>query len=94
MVSRFQILQTLGHIISVNFSVNSIVHMLRIITTMLAKNSILHALDNPPNYKVNFGAISNVITFLTLRFNVQTVTVYSFKRPYEPWHEISNNVAF
>ena len=41
------------------------------------KEHVFHAPDNNSNKDVNFDVISNVITFLTLRFIVQTV--YSFK---------------
>ena len=41
------------------------------------KGHVFHAPDNHSNKEVNVDVISNVMTFLTLRFKVQTV--YSFK---------------
>ena len=41
------------------------------------KEHVFHAPDNHSNKEVNVDVISNVMTFLTLRFKVQTV--YSFK---------------
>ena len=47
------------------------------------KEHVFHAPDNNSNKEVNVDVISNVMTFLTLRFKVQTV--YSFKILY--FHE-------
>ena len=52
--------------------------MLRIIKKVVSKKeNFFHAPDNHSNKEVNVDVISNVMTFLTLRFNGQTV--YSFK---------------
>ena len=67
----------------VNVSTNSIAHMLRIIKTVVSKGHVFQAPDNHSNKEVNVDVISNVMTFLTLRFKVQTV--YSFKTSY--FHE-------
>ena len=51
--------------------------MLRIIKKVVGKKGhVFHAPDNHSNKEVNVDVISNVMTFLTLRFKVQTV--YSF----------------
>ena len=47
------------------------------------KEHVFHAPDNHSNKEVNVDVISNVMTFLTSRFKVQTV--YSFKILY--FHE-------
>ena len=52
--------------------------MLRIIKKVISKReNVFHAPDNHSNKEVNVDVISNVMTFLTWRFKVQTV--YSFK---------------
>ena len=68
MVSRFQIMRTLGKKrIGVNFSANSIAHMQRIIKMCVNKKyHVFHAPGRPANQEVNFDAISNAITFLTM----------------------------
>ena len=67
--------------IGVNVSANFIKHMLRIIKKVVSKKEhVFHAPDNHSNKEVNVDVISNVMTFLTLRFKVQTV--YSFKTSY------------
>ena len=67
--------------IGVNFSANYIAHMLRIIKRVVSrKEHVFHAPDNHSNTDYNVDVISNVMTFLTLRFKVQTV--YSFKTSY------------
>ena len=82
MVSRFQILQTLGKKkISVNFSAKSIAQMLQIIKKYISKKyHVFHAPDNSPNQKVNFDVISKV-----MKLRVKVKTVCSFKKPY--FHE-------
>ena len=58
--------------------------MLRIIEKVVSKKEhVFHGPDNHSNKKVNVDVISNVMTFLTLRFIGQTV--YSFKTSY--FHE-------
>ena len=60
--------------IGVNISANSIAHMLRIIKKVVSKKEhLFHAPDNHSNKEVNVDVISNVMTFLTLRFKGQTV---------------------
>ena len=72
------------HRIGVNVSANSIAHMLRIIKKLVSKKEhVFHAPDHHSNKEVNVDVISNVMTFLTLRFKVKTV--YSFKTSY--FHE-------
>ena len=67
--------------IGVNVSANSIAHMLRIIKRGVSKKEhVFHAPDNHSNREYNVDVISNVMTFLTSRFKVQTV--YSFKTSY------------
>ena len=67
--------------IGVNFSANSIAHMLRIIKRDVSKKEHgFHAPDNHSNTEYNVDVINNVMTFLTSRFKVQTV--YSFKTSY------------
>ena len=67
--------------IDVNCSTNLIAQMLRIIKKDVSKKEhVFHALDNHSNKEVNVDVISNVTTFLTLRFKVQTV--YGFKTTY------------
>ena len=69
------------HRIGVNVSANSVAHVLRIIRKVDSKKeNVFHAPDNHSNKEVNVDVISNVMTFLTLRFKVQTV--YSFKTSY------------
>ena len=64
--------------IGVNFSANSIAHMLRIIKRDVSKKEhVFHAPDNYSNTEYDVDVISNVMTFLTSRFKVQTV--YGFK---------------
>ena len=54
--------------IGVNFSANSIGHMLRIIKRDVSKKEhVFHALDNHSNTEYNVDVISNVMTFLTSR---------------------------
>ena len=66
--------------IGVNFSENSIAHMLRIIKRdVIKKEHVFHTPDDS-NTEYNVDVISNVMTFLTSRFKVQTV--YSFKTSY------------
>ena len=70
--------------IGVNVSANSIAHMLRIIKKVVCKKRhVFLAPDNHSNKEVNVDVISNVTTFVTLHFKVQTV--YSFKTSY--FHE-------
>ena len=58
--------------------------MLRIIKKVVSKKGhVFHASDNHSNKEVNVDVISNVMTFLTLRFKGQTV--FSFKTSY--FHE-------
>ena len=55
--------------------------MLRIIIRdVIKKEHVLHKPDNDSNTEYNVDVISNVMTFLTSRFKVQTV--YSFKTSY------------
>ena len=57
--------------ISVNFSANSIAHMLLILKKDVSKKlHIFHAVNRPANQEVNFDVISNVMTFLTLHVKV------------------------
>ena len=55
------------------------------------KEHVFHASDNHSNKEVNVGVISNVMTFLTLGFKIQTV--YSYKTSYfhEKWEIASSN---
>ena len=70
--------------LGVKVSTNSIALMLRIIKKIVSKKGyVFHTPDNHSNKEVNVDVISNVMTFLTLRFKVQTV--YSFKTSY--FHE-------
>ena len=58
--------------------------MLRIIKKVVSKKGhAFNAPDNHSNKEINVDVISNVMTFLTLHFKVQTV--YSFKTSY--FHE-------
>ena len=67
--------------IGVNFSENSIAHMLRIIKRdFIKKEHVFHTPGNDSNTEYNVDVISNVMTFLTSRFKVKTV--YSFKTSY------------
>ena len=60
-------MQTRQQRIGVNFSANSIAHMLRIIKKDVSKKEyVFHASDNHSNKGVNVDVISNVVTFLTL----------------------------
>ena len=60
--------------IGVNVSLNSIAHMLRIIKRDVSKKEhVFQAPDNHSNTEYNVDVISNVMTFLTSRFKVQTV---------------------
>ena len=52
---------------NVNFSANSIAHMLRYVSKKL---HVFHATDKSSNQEVNFDVINNVMTFLTLRVKV------------------------
>ena len=62
--------------IGVNASANSIAHMLRIIKKVDSKKEhVFHAPDNHSNKEVHVDVISNVMTFLTLRFKVQQCIV-------------------
>ena len=55
----------------INFSANSIAHLLRIIKKYVSKKKhVFHVPDNNTNQVVNVDVISNVMTFLTLRFYV------------------------
>ena len=55
----------------VNFSANSIAHMLKIIKKYVSKKYyVFHAPDKPSNQEVNFDVICNAMTFLTLRMKV------------------------
>ena len=64
--------------------------MLRIIKNVFSKKEhVFHAPDNHSNKEVNADVISNVMTFLTLRFKVQTV--YSFKTSY--FHSTCNVIV-
>ena len=55
--------------------------MLRIIIRDVSKKEhVFHTPDNDSNTEYNVDVISNVMTFLTSRFKVQTV--YSFKTSY------------
>ena len=67
--------------IGINFSANSIAHMLRIIKRDVSKKeNAFHEPDNHSNMEYNVDVISNVMTFLTSHFKVQTV--YSYKTSY------------
>ena len=67
--------------IGVNFFANSIAYMLRIIMKDVSKKEhVLYAPDNHSNKEVYIDVIRDVMTFLTLRFKVQTV--YGFKTSY------------
>ena len=67
--------------IGVNFCANSIAHMFRIIKRDVSKKEhAFHPPDNHSNMEYNVDVISNVMTFLTSHFKVQTV--YCFKTSY------------
>ena len=64
--------------------------MLRIIKKIVSKKGrVFHASDNHSNREVNVDVISNVMTFLTLCFKVQTV--YSFKHHIFMKNVVSSN---
>ena len=62
--------------IGVNFSANSIAHMLRIIKRDVSKKEhVFHAPDNYSNTEYDVDVISNVMTFLTSCFKFRQCMV-------------------